>query len=143
MHVANCRECLPPEVIANMSKIGGSTEMHSLFDNQKAIDQFFKTVEATPFYQRHEEMLKSHQVGEIHKQTGAAKIKTILRNVLFTILHVNKEGRKKDAYLWQEMKLREYICYTYVILFEKLILSGEYNDQFGNEEIDLKLSDLL
>ncbi|MGN0172212.1 MAG: asparagine synthase-related protein [Acutalibacteraceae bacterium] len=142
-HVANCRECLPKEVIANISKIGGATECHSLFNTPAEMKEFMAKVQNSAFYQAHAAMLQRHSLAATDKQTGLSAVKTAVRNAVMTILHVGTQSRKRDAYLREEMKLREYLCYTYVILFEKLILSDEYTAQFGNEGIDLKLSDLL
>ncbi len=142
-HVANCRECLPEKVVGNISKIGGATECHSLFNSRKEMQSFMEKVENSDFYKKNEAMLRSHSLGEKERQTGLARVKTAVRNAVLNALRIGKDGREKSAYFHEEMKLREYLCYTYVILFEKLILSGEYTERFGNAGIDLKLNELL
>ena len=43
-----------------------------------------------------------------------------LRNAAFALLHV-----QRDHYFNEEMKLKEYLCVAYLILFEKLFIEGE------------------
>ncbi len=143
IHTAICKEKLPVAVVANMSKIGGATEFHSLFNNQKAIKTFFEKVEESPFYSRYEETIKKVSYVEKEKQVGLPRIKTMIRNVLLNIMHLNVESRKKNAYFFEEMKLKEYMSCMYVILFEKLILSGSYDDQFDKDGVTIDLDAIV
>ena len=137
VHTANCREKLPPEVIANMAKIGGATECHSLFNSKAEIKAFFAKIENSDFYKTHEAVIKRHSFAEKQKQTGIAKIKTRVRSILMKLLRV----KKNDDYFNEEMKLREYIGIAYLILFEKLFITGQAD--FARNGIDTKLTDLL
>ncbi len=120
VHVANCHECLPKEVTANMSKIGGSTELHSLFASKKEMKAFFEVVERSDFYKEHLSLIKKYSYEESRKQTGFTLLKTKLRNAALALLHI-----KRDTYFNDEMKLREYLCVAYLMLFEKLFIEGE------------------
>ncbi len=142
VHTANCGEVLPASVLRNIMKIGGATEVHSLFKDKAAMNRFIKTVEESEFYRTHEAVIARTNRLEA-PQTGVAKVKTAVRNTALSALHIGKEGRAKDAYFHEEMKLRQYFYYVYVMLFEKLILSGEYASRLSSDGIDVKLDELL
>jgi len=99
-------------------------------------------VEDSEFYRTHTDVIARTNRLEA-PQTGVAKAKTAVRNTALNVLHIGKEGRKADAYFHEEMKLRQYFYYLYVLLFEKLILSGDYASRLSSEGIDVKLNDLL
>ncbi len=119
VHVANCQECLPPQVTANMSKIGGSTEFHSLFHSKAEMTAFFDAVERSDFFRNHLPLIKKYSYEESQKQTGVTLLKTKLRNAALSLLHI-----RRDDYFNEEMKLKEYLCVAYLILFEKLFVEG-------------------
>lgn len=140
VHTANCEECLPDGILKNMSKIGGATECHSLFNSAEEIKEFFAFVEKSNFYISHENMIKRHSYGESQKQTGIKKYKTLVRNMFLRILHLSNE---KNKYFNEEVKLREYMCIAYIVIFEKLFITDEYSNLFSEDGINLKLSDVL
>ncbi|MBQ6067383.1 MAG: hypothetical protein IJK89_11255 [Clostridia bacterium] len=120
VHVANCGECLPREVTANMSKIGGSTEFHSLFNSEREMKTFFAAVERSDFFKTHLPLIKKYSYEESQKQTGVTLLKTKLRNAALALLHI-----RKDTYFNEEMKLKEYFSVAYLILFQKLFIEGQ------------------
>lgn len=140
VHTANCEECLPNEILKNMSKIGGATECHSLFNSEAEIKNFFACIEKSNFYSSHKDMINRHSYSERQKQTGIKKYKTLVRNTIFKILHLSNE---KNKYFNDEMKLREYICIAYLVVFEKLFITDGYSKMFGEDGIKIKLSDVL
>ncbi|MBR4727355.1 MAG: hypothetical protein IK080_05635 [Clostridia bacterium] len=119
VHVANCHACLPPEVIANMSKIGGSTDCHSLFASADEMQSFFRKVERTAFFKAHKELILKHSSEEKERQTGLTALKTKVRNTALSALH----ARSNDSYYSEELKLREYLCVVYLAIFERLFVS--------------------
>ena len=140
VHTANCEDCLPTEILENMSKIGGATEFHSLFNSEDEIRKFFSDIEKSDFYASHKEMIKRHSYTESQKQTGIKKYKTLVRNTLLKIFHISNE---KNSYFNTEMKLKEYMCTAYLVIFEKLFISDIYSDKFSEDGIKIKLSDVL
>lgn len=140
VHTAVCREKLPKAVVANMSKIGGATEFHSLFNDKEAINSFFAKVESSSFYRQYEGIIKKVSYIEKEKQYGLTRLKTEVRNVLLNMMHLNVESRARDAYFIEEMKLKEYMNCMYVVLFEKLFVSGLYDDQFKKDGINIDLN---
>ena len=127
-HVAHCRKVLPPEVIANISKIGGSTEFHSLFRSDDERKSLLKWIESSSFYQRHQALIRKHSYLESQRQHGLAKYKTAIRNIILQTLHIGNESRRKNAYFMEEMELRDALCVLYLILFEKLFVGKGIND---------------
>ncbi len=143
IHVATCRELLPKKVTKNMSKIGGSTELHSLFENTEESDRFIANVKASEFYKKHKDTFERYSVSLKEKQTGIRLLKTKVRNILMDLLHLNVENRKRDAYYHRELQIRESMLYVYLYLFDKLFLSGEYDDFMDNEELNIELSEMM
>ena len=123
-HVANCKDCLPEEVLRSIAKQGGATDCLSLFDGDAEVRAFFKEIEQTDFYRRHEQLIKRHSYAEQEKQTGAALIKTKLRNFVLSALHIGTESRKRQASYMEEIKLREYLCVAYLAEFEGMLVRG-------------------
>ena len=138
-HVANCRECLPEQVLKNVSKIGGSTECHSLFADKDEIHAFFRYIENTDFYQTYTDLIKKYSYAETQKQTGIKKVKTTIRDCVLDLFKINKSGRRANDYFIEEMKIREYMKVMYLVLFEKLFLSGEYDNRFEDAGIQDEL----
>ena len=140
-HVAQCRRVLPPEVIANISKIGGSTEFHSLFRSDAERKALLKWIKASDFYRRHEALIKKHSYLETQKQHGLVRVKTAMRNTVLDIFHVGTEARKKHRYFLEEMELRDALCVLYLILFKMLFVDSS-QDVIQNFTPE-KLSNLL
>ena len=135
VHVANCRECLPPEVVANMSKIGGSTDCHSLFTGKKEIKEFFALIEGSSFFKRYGGIIEKHDPLASERQTGVTLLKTKIRNIILTLLHMKRE----DLFA-EEIKLKEYLCVAYLAVFEALFVSGS---GFSYEDDNLSLYDII
>ncbi len=142
-HVACCGRHLPRQVMENISKIGGATECHSLFAGQEEIRAFLGQVEQTAFYRAHEPMLLRRSFDADERQTGLTLAKTRIRNGVLGVLGVGKTGRAQAAYFRREMQLREHLCYLYIELFDRLILSGKYDDCFDRQGLDIGLKDIF
>ena len=143
IHVATCRELLPEKVVKNMSKIGGSTEVQSLFGNADEAERFISRVESSGFYKEHKDVFEKYSQAVKEKQTGITQLKTKIRNILMDLLHLNVEGRKKDAYFYRELRLRESLLYVYLFLFNKLFISGEFDIVMDSESLNVDLKDIM
>ena len=143
IHVAICQERLPDAVLKNIAKTGGATDFHSLFATKEEMERFIEKIENTEFYKKHKSVIKKHSYIEHEKQTGMRLIKTKIRNTVLDALHINDVERKQTAYFLEEIRVKECICCAYLLLFEKLFVSGEYDDVFGCEGIDISLHDLM
>lgn len=141
IHVENCNKCLSKEIIKNISKIGGSTECHSLFNSDSEIKRFFRFVEKSFFYKRHKKLIDKHSYNKKIKPSFIIGVKTRIRNALYRV--IRKDVDLSGQYFNEEMKLREYLNYTYLILFDELILSRKYDNEFMNPGINHKLSEYL
>ncbi|WP_461879756.1 asparagine synthase-related protein [Fusicatenibacter sp.] len=143
IHKAICQEHLPDIVLKNIAKIGGSTDFHSLFAGKDEISRFLSQVEKSDFYQKYIHMIKKLSYVEKERQTGIKKFKTKIRNVILDTCHINEAERKQSAYYFEEIKLKEYMCCVYLMLFDKLFISGEYDDRLDCEGIDINLNDII
>lgn len=141
VHIENCNACLPKEIIDNISKIGGATECHSLFDNEQEIKNFFKFVEKSQFFKKHKALIKKHSYSEKIKPDFITGIKTKVRNLAYKLMKKTQDAEGK--YFNEEMKLREYLNYAYLILFERLFISGEYDEEFEKHGNMHKLNDFI
>lgn len=137
-HVENCQKCLPGEIIERISKIGGSTECHSLFNSDAEIKRFFRYVEKSDFFRRYRAIIKKHSYAEKVKPTPYIAAKTKLRNMIYFVC--KKELDRAGLYFNEEMKLKEYLNILYLILFDELILSGKYDRQFEQNALSDKLN---
>ena len=143
IHIAICRELLPTTVANNISKIGGATDFHSLFGRKEDLDRFILSVENSEFYQKYASVIKSRSYIEKERQTGIKRMKTKVRNLVLDVCHVNVEERKQSAYYFEEIKLKEFMCCAYLMLFEQLFISGKYDDKMDCEGIQVDIYDLI
>ncbi len=141
VHVENCNACLPKEIIDNISKIGGATECHSLFNGEEEIKSFLQFVEKSKFYKSHKDLIKKHSYAEKIKPGMYVRMKTKVRNFAYDVLGKNRD--KSGDYFNEEIKLREYLNYTYLILFDELFVSEKYDKDFSNTGINCVLRDLV
>lgn len=143
IHIAICREQLPTAVIKNIAKTGGATDFHSLFACKADLDRFVANIEKCEFFNKYMSLIKKISYVEREKQTGIKRIKTKIRNVVLDVCHINEADRKQTAYYYEEIKLKEYMCCAYLMLFDKLFISGEYDDKLDCEGIDVSLTELM
>lgn len=127
IHVANCNECLPKEVLENMKKIGGSTDCHSMFESTDEINKFIESIKNTDFYKTHIEIIKKYSYSEKIKLTGFSKIKNDLKNVIFNLFNVNRQSRENNRYFNEEIELRECLSIAYLEVFKRLFVTGDYD----------------
>lgn len=143
IHIANCQKRLPATVLKNISKIGGATDFHSLFACKEEANRFITNVENSGFFRKYVSLINKASCVEQEKQTGLKKIKTKVRNAVLDVCHINEAERKHTAYYLEETKLKEYMCCAYLMLFDKLFISGKFDDRLEYEGIDIALYDLL
>ena len=124
VHVANCCGCLPPEIVKNMSKKGGSTDCRSLFDNDEEIKRFFRKIEKNRLFKECSSYIFGNDIFKKEKQTGVTLLKTKLRNIILTVLRM-----KKDGPYFIEVKLRLYLCAAYLIIFNELFIVRGGSDE--------------
>lgn len=143
VHNAICRESLPEQVYKNISKVGGSTECHSLFNSTQDIKTFFSRIESNHFYKKHNLVITECSAAHKEEQHGLQKTKTIIRNRLLNMLRIDRQERLAGQYYLEELKLKEYLCILYLILFEELFLSGKYDKQMKDNIFQEKLDELF
>ena len=135
VHVANCCKCLPPEIVRNMSKKGGSTDCRSLFESDDEIKRFFKRIEKNPLFRKYSDYILNNDVFKKEKQTGITLLKTKVRNLILALLRM-----KKDDPYFIEVKLRLYLCAAYLIIFNELFVTRGGSDE---ECKNLKFDDFI
>ena len=128
VHVANCCKCLPPEIVRNMSKKGGSTDCRSLFESDDENKRFFKRIEKNPLFRKYSDYIFNNDVFKKEKQTGITLLKTKVRNLILAVLRM-----KKDDPYFIEVKLRLYLCAAYLIIFNELfVIRGGSDEECKN-----------
>lgn len=143
VHIAICQERLPAAVLKNIAKTGGATDFHSLFATKEEMERFIEKVERTAFFKRYVTTIKRHSYIEQETQTGIKLMKTKIRNAILDALHINNAERKQTAYYLEEIRLKECMCCAYLVLFDKLFISGEYDDKLDCDGIAISLDDLM
>lgn len=143
VHIAICQERLPAAVLKNVAKTGGATDFHSLFATKEDMERFIEKVERAAFFKRYATAIKKHSYIEREKQTGIKLMKTKIRNAVLDTLHINDAERKQTAYYIEEIRLKECMCCAYLVLFEKLFISGEYDDKLDCDGIAVSIDDLM
>lgn len=141
-----------------MSKVGGSTECHSLFESEADIDKFFKTIEETEFYKNNIDIIKrvQKQNNKFFIQKVNGKLKKIINNKKSSEPKSKKTAENNSSnangsksllgkwnYYKREMKLQQYLCYLYIIVFNELFISGKYDNAFDKAGINIKLNQII
>lgn len=157
-HAKKCKEAFPTKIVENMSKVGGSTECHSLFESESDIDDFFKSIEETNFYKSNIDIMK--KIAKKNNKFFIQKVKGKLKKIANSKKSSepkskttaenntsNANGSKsllgKWKYYKREMKLQQYLCYLYIIVFNELFISGKYDTNFANAGTDVKLDKII
>lgn len=134
IHVENCNAHLPKEIIENISKIGGATECISLFENEEEIKRFFKSVEKSSFYKKHKVIIRKHTLEEKERQKGIDLLKTKALNAKSRLAKKKDADKEANARFHTEIKLREYLCVAYLVIFNKQFIEESDIEQFKNNE---------
>lgn len=157
-HIKKCKEAFNPKIIENISKVGDSTECHSLFESEEDINKFFKLIEQTDFYKDNINIM--NKIRKRNNKFFIQKVNNNLKKIIKNKMSSEKQSKKtatnnasnangsksligKWKYYRSEMKLQQYLCYLYIIVFNELFISGKYDDKFQDQGINIKLSDLL
>ena len=120
-HVENCEKTLPQEITDNISKVGGTTEGISLFDNKHEIRLFYREIERSKLYYAHKKLIKKYY---FNRKALFQQTKKTVRRLLFL---------PSRAVGSEELKMRMYINCKYILLFEQLFISGDYDSEFLND----------
>ena len=137
-HKYNCNQILNPDVLSNLSKIGGSTDVHSMFGSASEMGNFISRVKKTNFY-------KSHS-GLLHNICTVPAGENILRRTLSLIpnsIDISRTRLGRESYKRTEIALRQYLGYVYIDIFNHLILSGQYDYLFESDGVDISLEDII
>jgi len=132
-HVATCEQLLNEVVLSNISKIGGSTDVHSLFTSKEEMNRFIKAVKASDLYKKHGD--KASLGGNFYNIDKRKSFSDLARKAFYAL----KGKQIKKDYFFEEAGLRELLCYAYVIIFEKLFLT----DDIVEDASRIKLYDLI
>lgn len=127
-HKDHCAQVLPRRIMENISKIGGATDVHSLFGSEAEIARFKAGIRKTPFYRNHapEKTFRQFTVALFNK-----------------LLDMTGKNAQEVIYKRKELSLRQFVGYAYLIMFDELLLSGKYDSLFQSQSMDRRLSDFL
>ncbi|GEM_PF-1100828 len=152
-HKNKCREILSKEIMENIEKAGGATDCYSLFADRSAIKKYTKLIERSELYKHHQKLISAILLRRIRDfisssdpGTSAKQKRTFFRfikKITGSISALRKHSLNRVAYSFLETRLRVYINLHYIMLFEKLFISGEYDEKFGDAGIDISLPDIM
>lgn len=138
-HISRCKSTLPSDVVENIAKIGGSTDCQSLFQSEIEKEKFISRIKRSEFYKTHHCLLR-----ECSDRSKYSSRKYSIRYFIEIASSLfNKKQNCKRLQLRNEIALREYIGYAYLIIFQKLLLSGDYDELFEQDGIDINIIDIL
>lgn len=138
-HISRCKSTLPSEVVENITKIGGATDCQSLFQSEIEKEKFISRIKKSEFYKIHYCLLKECSDGA--KSSSRKYSIRDLIEIASSLFNIKQNSKRLQ--LRNEIALREYIGYAYLIIFQKLLLSGDYDELFEQDGIDINIIDIL
>lgn len=128
-HKGVCEKRLPTRVLRHISKLGGSTSLHSLFDDQRQIDAFFTAVEESAAFVRYADLIPQGQagnscdlLGKLRRFIGSEPNLRLLMAKIWGKLLVTPPDHYKADYRRQERKLNDFMRLHYLGTFERLFV---------------------
>lgn len=133
-HKWMCRERLPIAVAQNLTKSGGATHGIALFETKDELKRFLK-------FARNCDAVKTHRqtVRMMLDRESPYKNSSLKTNVI-SLLSANRRRYRSEKY--KENVLQIYLKCVSLDLFEKLFLSGDFDEKFDEWGIDVTLRDL-
>ena len=127
-HKRVCAKRLPARVLRHISKVGGSTALHSLFGDQRQIDAFFAAVEKSAAFARYAQFIPARQaaedrggpLGKIRRFIGSEPSLRLLMAKVWGKLRVTTPDHYKADFRRQERKLNDSMRLFYLGTFERL-----------------------
>lgn len=137
-HKEKCNEVLPEIVRKNLKKVGGSTDMITLFGKNDNVIKYFRIVKKNHLYIINNNRRKIYKIKRYCKETIKMSIRTLLN-----FLKIRKYEKVDMMFKNNERSLNELLTYLYLIVFEELFISGRYDKYFDLQGIDFKLDDVI
>jgi asparagine synthase (glutamine-hydrolysing) len=135
-HRNNCNQILDPGVLKNLSHKGGTTDVISLFDSASDIGRFICRVKRSDFYRSHSSLL--HSIGTI--PTGESILRRSI-SIIPDFIAISDTRIGRESFKRTEIALRQYLSYAYLDVFNRLIISGKFDELFDCDGIDVSLDD--
>ena len=128
----NCKEHFKNEVyeIVNHQKISGKTSYSALFADDDELISFYKLIEKSKWHSKTEKNLFT-------------RINWKLRCAVIKRMSYKNNDEVTEKTLYDEIKMKRYQNLLYLLIFEKLFISGQFDTHFNESGINVKLKDLF
>ncbi len=128
----NCKKHFKSEVydIVNHKEIGGKTSYSALFANEAELKAFYKLIEKSKWHSKTDKNLFT-------------RLNWKLRCAVIKYRSYKDNDEITEKYLYDDMKMNRYQNLLYLLVFEKLFISGQFDNHFAENGINVKLKDLF
>ncbi len=128
----NCKEHFKNEVydIVNHEDIGSETNYFDLFANDDELTSFYKLIEKSKWHSKTDKNLFTRLSWKLHS---------------YLIKHRSYKDNNEisEKHIYDDLKMRRYQNLLYLLVFEKLFISGQFDNHFNESGINVKLKDLF
>lgn len=133
-----CKNVFHEAVYKNVLEQGGTTDGHALFDNHRELKQFYRLVANCDLVKNNLVHLRNI-VGKSYISEGKRYIK-----YAYGAFCGKDSAILRKQYWWSdEDKIRKCLAVLYLDVFDKLFVSGRFDEKMMEDGIDIKLSDIL
>lgn len=137
-HKSVCREKLKKEITERMKKEGGATDGQAFFDSKQSMKRLYRLVEQSNFYKRYEKALTKVPLTDYGSYEKRKQ-----RLILSSMIHGKFSQLKQLLWRLEEQKIQRYLLYLYLVLFDNLIVSGQYDQYFDCDGISFTINQII
>ena len=128
-HKSYCAEYLPQGIVRNTQKVGGTTSLHSLFNDKDEIKEFLAYIESSKLFNKYQPIINSkHNNDEISREK-IGSIKNDFIPKVIAKLKTDKLAAFTPQYRAEERRLDRAVRYAYMMVFEKIFASAEHRSE--------------
>ena len=131
-HKLNCKKHFKSDVydIVNHQKISGKTSYSALFADDNELKTFYKLIEKSKWYSKTDKNVFT-------------RLNWKLRCAVTKRLSYKNNDDVTEKTLYDDIKMNRYQNLLYLLIFEKLFISGQFDTHFNESGINVKLKDLF
>lgn len=125
-HKEYCGEYLPQVILKNTQKVGGTTSLHSLFNDKYEIKEFLSYIENTKMFRKYQPIIDSKHRNDIKTRDTIGSFKTDFLPKVRAKIKTDKLAAFTPGYRACERRIDRAVRYAYMMAFEKIFASSEY-----------------
>lgn len=137
-HKALCQKRFPAPVLRHIAKVGGSTPLHSLFEDQAHIDAFLEMVRTSGAWAQFSALLPREQQarqgglwGKLRRFVGCEPNLRLVWAKVLSKLRVTQADQYRAQYRRQERQLNQAMRVWYLAVFQRLFVEDFCPQRIG------------